>query len=94
MALAYPLPPLVFHDPLERPVRLTGSPDWWLTDRLPGRLSDSQIAGKHPSVIDRQSLSRKPAGAPRRGKTEPKIGCRKFYISVMLMMEVSVFGEI
>ncbi len=27
VALAYPLPPPVLHHPLERPVRLTGSPD-------------------------------------------------------------------
>ena len=39
----------------------------WLPDGLPGRLSDSQIHVKHPSVIDRRSLSRKPAGATRRG---------------------------
>ena len=34
---------------------------------MPGRLSDSQIAGKHPSAIDRRSLSRVPAGATRKG---------------------------
>ena len=44
-------------------MRLTGSPDsGWLPDRLPGRLSDSQIAGKHPFGIDRLSLSRNPLG--------------------------------
>ena len=63
----------VLHHPLGRPVdslaRLTKG---WLPDGLPGRLSDSQIAGKHPSVIDRRSY-RATAGTIRRGT------CRAYY---------------
>ena len=69
VALAYPPPAHVFQHPIERPVRLSGSPaSSWLPDRLPGRLSDSQIAGKHPSGIDRLSLSRNPLGQPARAR--------------------------
>ena len=57
----------VSHDPLERTVGLTGWPNlgWGLPDRLPGRLSDSQIAGKHPSVINRQSCRATRWGNPQ-----------------------------
>ena len=79
--LAYPLPPPVFHHSLGRPVRLTGWPDSsWLPGGLPGRLSDSQIAGKHPSVIDRQSCRANPLGHPagaHAGRTfcDPRTSC-------------------
>lgn len=58
----------VFHDSLERPVRLADWPESGRpTGRLPGRLHAAWIDGKHSSVIDRQSLSREPARATRRG---------------------------
>ena len=35
-----------------------------MPDRLPGPLGDSWIAGKHPSVIDRQPCRANPQGQP------------------------------
>ena len=47
---------------------------------MPGRLSDSQIAGKHPSVIDRRACRANPLGQPagaRAGRTfcDPRTSC-------------------
>ena len=52
----------------------------WLPDRLPGRLSDSQIAGKRPSGVDRRSCRAYPLGHPagaRAGRTfcNPRTSC-------------------
>jgi hypothetical protein len=55
--------PLFSRDPLQRPVRLTGSPDsGWLADRLLERLSGSQIAEKHPSGMGRRACCANPLG--------------------------------
>ena len=46
-------------------MRLVGWPDsGWLHDGLPGRLSDSQIAGKRPSGEDRRACRANPLGHP------------------------------
>ncbi len=57
-----------FHDPLGRPLRLTGRPDSEVVvpDGLLERLTDPQIAGKHPSVIDRHSCRATRWGNPQR----------------------------
>ena len=70
VALAYPPPPAdVFQHPIGRHVRLPSSPDSWPLDGLPGRLSDAQIAGKHPSEVDRRACRANPLGQPARART-------------------------
>ena len=101
VAHAYPLPTRVFHGPLGRPVRLTGWPDSGvLPDRLPGRLSDSQIAGKHPSGADRRSCRANPLGQPagaRAGRTfcDPRTSCGRLYVLLIrwLLLECVTVGH-
>ena len=50
----------------------------WLPDRLPGRLSGSQIAEKHPSGVDRRACRANPLGHPagaRAGRTAGRTFC-------------------
>ena len=56
---------------------LTGWPDSWLPDRLLGRLSHSQIAGKRPSGVGRRSCCAYPLGIPA-GSHEGGTAGRKF----------------
>ena len=63
-AHAYPLPPSVFQDSLERPVRLVGSPDSAPTGQVAGS-APRRLDSPETPLCDRPTvLSRKPAGAP------------------------------
>ena len=71
----------------------------WLPDRLPGRLSDSQIAGKHPSGADRRACRANPLGQPAgpcAGRTfcDPRTSCGRTIGRTIALLNRARVGRI
>jgi len=78
VAHAYPLPPLVLHHPLGRPVRLAVSSDSVATRQVAGATQRPLYRRETPLCDRPTGLSRKPAGAPRRGTC--RVYCRGYVL--------------
>ena len=92
--------PLFSPPPLERPVRLAVLPDSvGKSNGLPGRLHAAWIAGKHPSVIDRQSCRANPLGHPagtHAGRTfcDPRTSCGRTIGRTIALLNRARVGRI